>query len=266
LLASVDLAWEFAQSQANNVHQVGLFESEHGAHSEEPPMNNAPIWTVRERLTNEKSAIGFHLSGHLFEEYSLEVKQFIKIPLSDLTESKEPQWVAGIVKNERFINTARGKLYIFELDDMSSVVEITVDETVFNANRKYLEEDQLMIAQLRVQADRRDPSQLRLTLIQAKNLFEARCQFGKFLQFQLNHESVAIDELLQSQPSELISEKTSQHFSDKFSGLGVKVFFQLNHYQAEFALGENVKFIPSDDSMAKLGTGIFKDKAFISYD
>ena len=266
LLASVDLAWEFAQSQANNVHQVGLFESEHGAHSEEPPMHNAPIWTVRERLTNEKSAIGFHLSGHLFEEYSLEIKQFIKIPLADLTESKEPQWVAGIVKNERFINTARGKLYIFELDDMTSVVEITVDETVFNANRKYLEEDQLVIAQLRVQADRRDPSQLRLTLIQAKNLFEARCLFGKYLKFQLNHESVTIDELLQSESSGLSSQTTSQNFSDKLSGLGVKVFFQLNHYQAEFTLGENVIFVPSDDSMAKLAAGIFKDKAFISYD
>ncbi|MEY4265082.1 MAG: polymerase subunit alpha, partial [Pseudomonadota bacterium] len=146
VLSSVDLAWDYAQSQVNNLHQVGLFDAGHGAHSEEPPLRFAPPWTIRERLTHEKSALGFHLSGHLFEEYSSEVRKFIKTSLNSLIEAKEPQWVVGMVKNYRFINTARGKLYIFELDDMSDVLEISSDENIFNANKDNIREDQILVA------------------------------------------------------------------------------------------------------------------------
>jgi DNA polymerase III alpha subunit len=184
-LSSVDLAWEYAQSQANNLHQVGLFDAGHGAHSEEPHMRVSKPWTIRERLTQEKSALGFHLSGHLFEEYVTEVRKFIKRPLSELTETKDPQWVVGMVKNYRFINTSRGKLHIFEMDDMSDVFELSADETIFNANKHNILEDQLLVAQVKVQADRRDPTQLRLSLIQSLSLTESRCRFGKYLQCNL---------------------------------------------------------------------------------
>ena len=266
LLSSVDLAWDFAQSQANNLHQAGLFDAGHGAHFEEPPLVNVTIWTVRERLTSEKSAIGFHLSGHLFEEYSVEVRKFIKTPLADLVESKEAQWVVGIAKNERFINTARGKLYIFEIDDMTTSVEVTADENIFNVNKKYIQEDHLIIAQIKVQADRRDPSQVRLTLIQAMNLFEARCHFGKYLKLEMGQDLLAIDELLEVQTANSMTHGDPSHNFVKRAGLGVKVLFKLNHCAAEMALGDGVLFVPSDASMHKIAAGNLKDRASIAYD
>ena len=160
----------------------GLFDAGHGAHSQEPPLKSATPWTIRERLTHEKSALGFHLSGHLFEEYAAEVRKFIKTSLQTLTESKDPQWVVGMVKNHRFINTTRGKLYIFELDDMSDVLEISTDENTFNANKDNIREDQILVAQVKVQSDRRDPTQLRLSLIQSLNLTQARCSVRHYLQ------------------------------------------------------------------------------------
>ncbi len=266
LLSSVDLAWEFAQTQANNLHQVGLFDAGHGAHFEEPALVHESIWTVRERLNSEKSAIGFHLSGHLFEEYAVEVRKFIKTPLADLAESKEAQWVVGIVTNDRFINTARGKLYIFELDDMSATVEITADENVFNTNRKYIEEDHLVIAQIRVQTDRRDPSQVRLTLLQAQNLFEARCQFGKYLRLEMGQEYIDVDELLKYDMTTSSVNGSQSYPPEKRGGLGVKVLFQLNHCEAEIALSDKVIFTPTDVSMNKLAGAGFKNRAFIAYD
>jgi DNA polymerase-3 subunit alpha len=266
VLSSVDLAWEYAQSQANNLHQVGLFDAGHGAHSEEPHLSLSNTWTIRERLTHEKSALGFHLSGHLFEEYATEVRKFIKRSLSELTETKEPQWVVGMVKNYRFINTSRGKLYIFEIDDMSEVFELSADENIFNTNKYNILEDQLLVAQVKVQSDRRDPTQLRLSLIQSLSLTEARCRFGKYLQCNLQENIQELEEIIQIEPIQIQDASSGFQSVSPVKGLGIRVVFQLKHCEAEIALGDKIIFVPSEDRVQKLVNGPLQGKAFIAYD
>ena len=266
VLSSVDLAWEYAQSQENNLHQVGLFDAGHGAHSEEPQLKLSNPWTIRERLTHEKSALGFHLSGHLFEEYATEVRKFIKRSLSELTETKDPQWVVGMVKNYRFINTTRGKLYIFEMDDMSEVFELSADENIFNANKHNILEDQLLVAQVKVQADRRDPSQLRLSLIQSLSLTEARCRFGKYLQCNLQENIQELEGIIQIEPIQTQQTNSSFQSVSTVKGLGIRVVFQLKHCEAEIALGDKIVFVPSEERVQKLVNGPLQGKAFIAYD
>ncbi len=266
VLSSVDLAWDYAQSQANNLHQVGLFDAGHGAHSQEPPLKSATPWTIRERLTHEKSALGFHLSGHLFEEYAAEVRKFIKTSLQTLTESKDPQWVVGMVKNHRFINTTRGKLYIFELDDMSDVLEISTDENTFNANKDNIREDQILVAQVKVQSDRRDPTQLRLSLIQSLNLTQARCRFGKYLQCNLQEDLRDLEEIIHIDHHKTQDSHSILNSSSPVKGLGVRIVFQLQHCEAEILLGDKIVFIPTEERVQKLVTGPLEGKAFIAYD
>ena len=266
VLSSVDLAWDYAQSQANNLHQVGLFDAGHGAHSQEPPLKSATPWTIRERLTHEKSALGFHLSGHLFEEYAAEVRKFIKTSLQTLTESKDPQWVVGMVKNHRFINTTRGKLYIFELDDMSDVLEISTDENTFNANKDNIREDQILVAQVKVQSDRRDPTQLRLSLIQSLNLTQARCRFGKYLQCNLQEDLRDLEEIIHIDHHKTQDTHSILNSSSPVKGLGVRIVFQLQHCEAEILLGDKIVFIPTEERVQKLVTGPLEGKAFIAYD
>ena len=266
VLSSVDLAWDYAQSQANNLHQVGLFDAGHGAHSQEPPLKSATPWTIRERLTHEKSALGFHLSGHLFEEYAVEVRKFIKTSLQTLTEAKEPQWVVGMVKNQRFINTTRGKLYIFELDDMSDVLEISTDENIFNANKDKIQEDQILVAQVKVQSDRRDPTQLRLSLIQSLNLTEARCKFGKYLQCNLQEDLRDLEEIIHIDHHKTQDTHSNLNSSSPVKGLGVRIVFQLQHCEAEILLGDKIVFIPTEERVQKLVTGPLEGKAFIAYE
>jgi DNA polymerase-3 subunit alpha len=260
------LAWEFAQSQANNLNQVGLFDAAHGAHSEEPPMNEERAWSVREHLTHEKAAIGFHFSGHLFEEYSSEVRKFIKTSLNNLVDVKEPQWVVGIVKNDRFINTTRGKLYIFELDDMSAVLEISADENIFNANRHHIQEDQLLVAQVKVQTDRRDASQLRLTLVQSINLFEARCRFGKYLKCTFQQDHMNLDEIASLQNMLTRRDNAIPATPTQEKGLGVRVLFQMKHCEGEIVLGDDVIFVPTQESLDKLARVSLGGNAFIAYE
>ena len=266
VLSSVDLAWDYAQSQANNLHQVGLFDAGHGAHSQEPPLKSATPWTIRERLTHEKSALGFHLSGHLFEEYAAELRKFIKTSLQTLTESKDPQWVVGMVKNQRFINTTRGKLYIFELDDMSDVLEISTDENIFNANKDKIQEDQILVAQVKVQSDRRDPTQLRISLIQSLNLTEARCKFGKYLQCNLQEDLRDLEEIIHIDHHKTQDTHSNLNSSSPVKGLGVRIVFQLQHCEAEILLGDKIVFIPTEERVQKLVTGPLEGKAFIAYE
>ena len=266
VLSSVDLAWDYAQSQANNLHQVGLFDAGHGAHSQEPPLKFVRPWTIRERLTHEKSALGFHLSGHLFEEYAAEVRKFIKTSLQTLTEAKEPQWVVGMVKNQRFINTTRGKLYIFELDDMTEVLEISTDENIFNANKDKIQEDQILVTQVKVQSDRRDPAQLRLSLIQSLNLTEARCKFGKYLRCNVQNNLSDLEEIIHIGHQKNPDAHSILHSSSPVKGLGVRIVFQLPHCEAEILLGDKIAFIPTEERVQKLVTGPLEGKAFIAYE
>jgi DNA polymerase-3 subunit alpha len=82
LVASIDRAFDFAAAAAANVHQGGLFDlggdDDHGSSTQEPELVEATPWGVKERLTLEKTAIGFYLSGHLFDEVAREVRQFVR--------------------------------------------------------------------------------------------------------------------------------------------------------------------------------------------
>ena len=88
LLASVDLAFEFGAAALANANQCSLFDmmdgDAHGSSTQEPELVQATPWGVKERLVYEKTALGFYLSGHLFDEVVAEVRRFAKRPIADL--------------------------------------------------------------------------------------------------------------------------------------------------------------------------------------
>ncbi len=249
LLSSVGLALEFANSQENNLNQAGLFDlgDEHGSSTKEPQLITQQEWGIREKLTQEKSALGFHLSGHLFDEVESEVKSFINSRLTDITESREPQWVAGIVRSERSINTAKGRLNIFILDDGSNSIEITCDDLVFNKFKNFIKEDQLIIALVKVQSDRRNTG-LRVSLLEVMDLTQARCHFGKYLMISIQKKTNEISEYLKLHTQHIFSIPTLPNSSL----LGVRLHLELEQGEVEFQLGEKAKVYPSDEFLTHL--------------
>ena len=105
-------------------------EDTHGSSTQEPDLVEVLPWGVREQLTQEKSAVGFYLSGHLFDEMALEVRRFAKRPIEEVLETRDPQVLAGIISGFKVINGNRGKVGIFTLDDKSAAIETTADETL----------------------------------------------------------------------------------------------------------------------------------------
>ena len=130
-------------------------------------------------------AVGFYLSGHLFDEVCTEVRKFARRRIDELIDSREPQLLAGIVGDLRMVNGQRGRVAIFKLDDKTEAIEAVASEDLVNANRELMKDDELVIVQGKVQNDRFSGG-LRLNINQIWDLAGARARFGRYLSLAVN--------------------------------------------------------------------------------
>jgi len=252
LLASVDRAFEFAAAAQANANQSGLFDMDsHAASTQEPPLVAAMPFGVKARLVQEKTAIGFYLSGHLFDEVALEVRQFAKRKIQDLMDSREPQLLAAIVTDLRLINGQRGKLALFKLDDKTAMIEATADEALLNANRNLLKDDELVIVQGVLQPDRFSGG-YRLKVTQVYDLETARCKFGKYLRVAVDLDSTAPD--ISRMVRDFPPRREMSEQGEFMRGLPVRLSVRRNAdfgvLEAPLALDERAKFFPTDAALA----------------
>jgi DNA polymerase-3 subunit alpha len=263
LVASIDRAFEFANTTEANANQGGLFDmgDSHAASTQEPDLVEAMPWGVKERLTFEKTAVGFYLSGHLFDEVSQEVRRFVKREIEELIDSREPQLLAGIVSDFRVINGQRGKLALFKLDDKSATIDARADEALINANRNLLKEDELIIVMGKLQPDRFSGG-LQLTVNQVWDLATARCRFGKYLKVAVNGKAPDIERLVRDFPAR--REMTEQ--GELVRGLPVRLAVRREAATAELQLGEDAKFFPSDAALASWMAQADQGQAQIVYE
>jgi DNA polymerase-3 subunit alpha len=247
LVASIDRAFEFAATTEANANQGGLFDmgDSHASSTQEPDLVEATPWGVKERLTHEKTAVGFYLSGHLFDEVEREVRRFCKRRIDELVDTREPLMLAGIVSDLRVINGQRGKLALFKLDDKTDVIEAAADESVFGPHRAWFKDDELIVVQARLQPDRFSGG-FRLNVQQIWDLATARCRFGKYLKVAVNGTAPDIQRLLRDFPPK--KEMTEQ--GELLRGLGVRLQVLREEASVELQLGEHAKFFPSDAALA----------------
>lgn len=249
-LASVSLALDWADSQAAHADQGGLFDFDdaHGSSTQEPPLVAAEPWSVKERLTLEKTAIGFYLSGHMFDQSEAEVRQFVRREVADLADSRDPQVVAGIVGDLRIINGNRGRVAIFKLDDKSGFIEAVADEKTLDAHKELLRDDELLIIQGRVQPDRFSGG-LRLNVQQVWDLPTARCRFGRYLQVVLGNAGLEALPPLAAVVQEFPARRLVTEEGEQLQGLPVRLALQREQAVGVVDLGDAGKFFPSDAAL-----------------
>jgi DNA polymerase-3 subunit alpha len=250
-LASVSLAYDWAETQEAHALQGGLFDfgdepDAHGSSTQEPALAHAEPQTLREKLMLEKTALGFYLSGHLFDEAAQEVRRFARREIADLADSREPQLLAGIVGELRVVNGQRGRAAIFKLDDGTEAIESVVNEELLDEKRDLLAEDALLIAQGRVQLDRFSGG-LRFTVQQVWDLPAARARFGRHLAVSLNGGQPPVAELIRTWPARRLD--TEQ--GELVQGLGVRLRVQRAAAVAEIDLGEEGRFWPCDEALSR---------------
>ncbi len=248
LLASVGLAFDWAETQAANALQAGLFDmgDAHGSSTQEPALVAVPPWDVRERLVQEKSAIGFFLSGHLFDAWRDEVRRFARQPIGDLMDSREPQLLAGIVSDPRGVTGQRGRVVIFQLDDGSESIEAVAADEIFAERRDLMQEDALVIVQGKLQPDRYSGG-LRLNVTQLWDLPAARARFGRYLAVDINGGTPPVADVLKLWPARRVECEQG----DLQQGLAVRLRLRRRDATAELELGDEARFWPCDEALGR---------------
>jgi DNA polymerase-3 subunit alpha len=175
-------------------------EDSHGSSTQEPALVAVDPWGIRERLQLEKTAIGFYLSGHLFDACASEVRRFCRRPIADLVDSREPQVLAGIVTDARLINGRSGKVLIFKLDDGSEAIEAVANDDALGVQRELMKEDELVVIQGKLQPDR-FAGGLRLNVQQVWDLPAARARFGRYLRVDVNGPMPPVADLVRQWPA-----------------------------------------------------------------
>ena len=198
LLASLDAALSSAEQQARSANQNSLFEDDASV-AMPVQMKKVPRWTLREQLQNEKTSLGFYLGGHPYQEYAGELENFVKTRLADITPQAQPQngngkrggvqvVLAGIVSGVRIQQTRRGRMAIVTLDDGSAQLEVTVFNEVFEANRPWIREDELLVVRGKASLDEYSGN-MRVNGEELFDFASARSIFAKCLELSVSSDA-----------------------------------------------------------------------------
>ncbi|MBN9462619.1 MAG: DNA polymerase III subunit alpha [Burkholderiales bacterium] len=185
LLANVGRAIDAAEAAGAAIDQVSLFGDEVGGLPSAPEWIAAPAWSERQRLQEEKVALGLFLSGHLFHACEREVRSFARTRLADLQPAPQPVWIAGIVAAQRTQMTRRGKMVFVTLDDGSATLDVSVFNELYEAHRRLIRDDELLVVLGKVSRDDYTGGQ-RVVADRLLDLTMARQEFGKRLRIRLN--------------------------------------------------------------------------------
>ena len=177
LLASLARAIEAAEQAEASIHQVSLFEMAGEEHQHQPELVREPIWPEKKRLQEEKTALGLCLTGHMFDAYRAETAHFIRQPLAKISEGKD-QLIAGIVTSARMLTGQRGRMMIATIDDGTAALEVTLYSEVYEPNRSWLKEDELLIAKVNVTPDKFSGG-MRIVAENVMDITGARMRFAR---------------------------------------------------------------------------------------
>jgi DNA polymerase-3 subunit alpha len=184
LMASVSFAIEVADQAAAAANQVSLFGGDDSDMVAPPEYVKATPWTDRQKLSEEKIALGYYLSGHMFDCYGQEVRRFAKTKLKDLEPSREPRMLCGVITGVRTQLTQRGKILIVALDDKTGVVEVTIYNELFEQHKNIFKEDEFLLVVGKVSEDRFNGG-LRITAEKVFDIAASRIHYGHKLEMDL---------------------------------------------------------------------------------
>ncbi|MCB1977747.1 MAG: DNA polymerase III subunit alpha, partial [Nitrosomonas sp.] len=276
LLASVGIAIEAAEQISRTANQASLFGDSEDSLLRPALIETAP-WSERKKLQYEKQGLGFYFSGHLFDTYLPEIRPFIRTALNRLTPQREPQLIAGIILGVRVQMTLRGRMAIITLDDGKAAIELIVFDELFNDNRNWLKEDQLLIAEAKIGIrgqynDSENSEELRITAEKLYDLAGIRTHFARQIKVRCNPETLPAAATLKT----LILPYSSQNRSVTPSPMQpasrpiqatcpVSLVYQNREALCEIALGEDWQVMLHDDLLQTLNQHFSAENITVVY-
>jgi DNA polymerase-3 subunit alpha len=258
LLASVGRAIEAAEQAERAASQSSLFGEGEAAHTAGLVLVETRPWDLRQQLTEEKVALGYCLSGHLFAVYERELQGFPRTPLAKIASAGERVWVAGVVAAARVQMTRRGRMMAVLLDDGSAQVEISVFNELFEKHRDKMKEDRLLLVQGKVQRDEFIGG-VRVTADDLLDLASMRARFRARLRIALNGGSD------RARDPKRLMDLLAPYRAAGEGGCPVLVHYENAGASCDVALGETWRVRPDDLLLGELAAWLSPDAVQFQY-
>ncbi len=256
MLASVPTAMEAAEQAARSANQASLFGDDSGDVVAGELAKVAP-WDLHKKLTEEKSALGYYYSGHLFDAWRDEVRRIVPMQLVRVEPQRDLQWMCGVLASVRVMMTRRGKMVFAVLDDGTAQVEISVFNELYEKHRNRLREDQLVIVQGKVSNDDYSGG-MRIVAEQLYDLQLAREARAKSLRVKLNGSADAARLRQMLNPFRAEPE-------NGIPGVPVDIVYTKNNFLCTVRLGEEWRVRMADTLLANLNEWTKPDGVEVTY-
>lgn len=254
LLAGVSAAIGAAEHENNHIGQDSLFGEELSIQHQLPEVR---AWDSEQELVEEKTALGFYLSGHPYLAYKDEIAQFVHGTLADLVPQEQPKLLAGVVMGVRMRMTQRGKMAIVTLDDAIARVEVVVGGEVLADYAHLIKEDQLLIVEGRVSHDDFTGGN-RVNVRKLFNLPAARSHYASMLKIACNGQSDA------AKLTSILTPYCKGEMPDK-KLCPIKIEYHNQSSQASLMLGDSWRVELQDDLIRNLEGWLSKENVKILY-
>jgi DNA polymerase-3 subunit alpha len=254
LLATVGRALEAAEQAERAASQSSLFGEAEAPRGGAAAYVDVPDWDLRQKLLEEKAALGFSISGHLFSVYERELTGFMRTPLARLSPG-ERVWMAGVVAQARMQMTRRGRMMVVTLDDASAQVEITVFNELFEKYRDKIREDALLVVAGKVQRDEFSGGGLRVSAEEVLDLEALRLRFAARLRLSMNGEADA----------KRLQQLLAPYRASGGGACQVVVAYRNTMATCDVALGEAWRVRPDSRLLAELGAWLAPENVQLVY-
>jgi DNA polymerase-3 subunit alpha len=255
LLASVGMAVGAAEQAERQAAQNNLFGDAEAVRLPPGAMASVKPWDMRQKLLEEKVALGFYLSGHLFTVYAPALEGFPRTALAKLQPSDGRTWMAGIVAQVRTQMTRRGKMLVVTLDDGSAQVEMTVFSELYDRHRDKLKEDALLVILGKVQRDEFSGG-MRVSAEEVFDLAGLRERYAAQLRIAMNGQADAKRLMEMLGPYRLKSGN---------GACGVTVHYENEGAACDVALGETWRVRPDERLIETLGAWLEPQNVRVVY-
>ncbi len=255
LLVNVGPAMAMADKAAESINQVNLFGEDDTAGAGTPVWRHATEWSERQRLQEEKSALGFFLSGHLFSAFESEVRRFVTTRLGSVQPNNSTSWVSGVVTDVRTQMTRRGKMVFVTLDDGSGSIDLSIYNEVYEASRHLIREDELLVVNAKISRDDyRDG--VRAVAERVLDLTGARHEFAQALRVKLNGNACDV--------------QLKKHIADfrcepEQTGCPVEIEYETHHAACVMRLPANWRLRVDDTLLINLRTWLDNSSVEVVY-
>jgi DNA polymerase-3 subunit alpha len=253
LLATVGRALEAAEQAEAQASQESLFGESEAPRAGAHLYVDAAPWDMKQKLMEEKVALGFYLSGHLFKVYERELARFPRVPLARLSAG-ERVWMAGIVVAARTQMTRRGRMMVVMLDDGSAQVEISVFNELFETHREKLKEDSLLVVAGKVQNDEFSGG-LRVSAEELMDLEALRNRYASLLRLCVNGQADA----------RRLQQVLGPYRASGSGSCQVLVEYENGKAVCSLALGESWRVRPDSQLLSELGAWLAPENVEVLY-